>query len=139
QIRRYTWCNPVAAQDLVLLQMNMDGMGPIARKVSQEPLLHAVLLHGDAEHLRGLATRSAIPVTAIEELAVDGPLAVQAVKLERAHDPGFDLGAGQLVESGIRRRIHAVVRHIGTGYPELQDQVALSGIQDRVGVRSAIR
>src|ERR1700722_19659186 len=91
QVRRYCRSHPVAAQDPVLLQVNMDGVGPIARKVSQQPLLNAVLLHGEAEHLCGLATRSAIPVPAIEELAVDGPLAVQAVKLERAHDSGMDV------------------------------------------------
>src|SRR3984957_2522121 len=129
----------VAAQDLVFLQVDVDRVRPVSRQVREQPLLDAVLLHGEAEHLRRLATRSVIPVPAIEELAVDGPLAVQAVKLERAHDPGLDLSAGQLVVSGLRRRIHAVVPHVGTGYLELQDEVALSGIQDRVGVLSAIR
>src|SRR5215472_15662974 len=89
--------------------MDVHRVGPITREVGEEPLLHAVLLHLEAEGLRGLATRSSIAIAAIEELTIDGPLAVQAIKLERAHDPRLCAGAGQLVEGGIRRRVHAVV------------------------------
>ena len=104
----------------MFFQVNVDWVSPIAHQVRQEPLLHAVLLHGEAEGLRRLAARSAVPVTAIHELAVDGPLSVQAIELECAHDSWRNIGAGKLVERRVASRVHAVVRDLGTGYLELQ-------------------
>src|SRR5215469_17190960 len=76
------WSDSVACQDPVLLQVNVNGMRPVTGKVGQEPLLHAVLLHREAESLREAAGTDA----AIHELPVDGPLPVQAVELERPRD-----------------------------------------------------
>src|SRR5215813_8148879 len=99
----------------MLLQVNVDGMRPVTGEVGQEPVLHAVLLHGEAEG------------AAIHELAVDRPLPVQAVELEGADDPGRLGSVGQGKECRVRRRVHAVVRNPGTGYPKLQDQIASAG------------
>ena len=116
----------VAGENLVLLQVNVHRMGPISCEVGQEPLLHAVLLHREAEGLGEAAGANA----AVHELAVDGPLAIQAVKLECADDPGLHVGAGELVEGGIGGRIHAVVADRGSTHPELQQEMALSGWQN---------
>src|SRR5215469_2163442 len=120
--------------------MDVYGVRPITCEVGEEPLLHAVLLHLETEGLRGLATCSSIAVAAIEELAIDGPLTVQSIKLERADDPRRSGGVGQLVEGGIRCRIHAVVLDCRSAHAKLQDQVLAVpkiGRQDRVRVSGA--
>src|SRR5712692_9446746 len=68
--------HPVAGEDLVLLEVDMDRVGPIAGSIEQDPVLHAVLLHQEAEMVAG------------HELPIDGPLAIQAVELEGTGDAG---------------------------------------------------
>jgi hypothetical protein len=79
----------VAREDLVLLEVDMDGVRPISRKVREYPLFRAVLRHGETE------------VVAVHELTVDRPLPVQAIKLEGANDPRSNVGAGRSVERGV--------------------------------------
>src|SRR6266404_7024305 len=85
-VNGHSWRDAVAAHDLVLFQVDMDGVRPISRKVGQEPVLHAVLLYGEAEGV------------AIHELTVDRPLPVQAIELEGPHYPGGSYCARQRVE-----------------------------------------
>ena len=87
----------VTREDLVFLKVDVNGVRPIPSEVREQPLLHAVLLHGKPEFV------------AVHELTVNGPLAVQAVELEGAHDSGLRIGAGELVERRIGRRVHAAV------------------------------
>ena len=81
----------------MFLKVDVNGVRPIPGEVREQPLLHAVLLHGKPEFV------------AVHELTVNGPLAVQAVELEGAHDSGLRIGAGELVERRIGRRVHAAV------------------------------
>src|SRR5215469_5867802 len=87
---RQRWGIPVTAKNLVLLQVDMYRMSPISRQVGQQPLLHALLLNGETE------------LVAIHELAVNGPLPVQPIELERSHDTRRGVGAGKVVEGDIR-------------------------------------
>src|SRR5262249_3538071 len=61
--------------------------------------------------------------TAIHELAIDGPLPVQAVELESSGYPGSSCSARQGVEGRVGSRIYAVVLDRGACHLELQDQV----------------
>src|SRR5258708_26022438 len=103
----------------MLLEVEVYRMRPMPGEIGQEPLLHAVLL--DCE------TKS----VAVHELAVDRPLAVQAVELEGAHDPRRIGGGRQRIESRRRRRVHTVIRNLGTGHAELQYEIAGAGRLDR--------
>src|ERR1700721_461060 len=87
-------------------------MCPIARQVCEQPLLHTVLLDREAERV------------AVHELAVDGPLTIQSIKLEGAHNPWRGSGAWQLVEARFAGRIHTVIGNLRTGHTELQYQIA---------------
>src|SRR5215813_4567227 len=77
----------VARQNLMLLQMNMDRVRPVACCVCKEPVLDTVLLDTEAD------------VVAVHELAVDGPLSIQAVELE---GPG-DTRSGGRVRQRVER------------------------------------
>src|SRR5499427_1092204 len=114
---RERWRLPVARQDLVLFEVDVDRMGPIPAEVHQDPLLHAVLLHREPERV------------AIHELAVDGPLAIQAVELEGPDRRGVEVGAWERVKLLLRRR-QTVVDGGSAGHAELQQQIAAAGGQD---------
>ena len=96
----------------MLLEMDVHRVRPIARQIGQKPLLHTVLLDREAE------------VIAVHELAIDRPLAVQAIELERAHDSRRRVRAGQLIEARFGGRIHTVVGDLRAGHPELQNEIA---------------
>src|SRR5712691_7067857 len=51
QVPRHGRLHPVAAHNLMLLQVDVDGVRPIAREVAQDPVLDAVLRDGEAESL----------------------------------------------------------------------------------------
>src|SRR5215472_11508893 len=119
EIRWYGWSLTIAAQDLVLLQVDVNRVGPIAREVGQKPALDAVLLDREAELLGEAAGADAT----IHKLTVDGPLPVEPVELEGPHDPGSVRGAWQAVEL-LRRWIRAAIRHGLAADLELKDQVA---------------
>src|SRR5215472_16650668 len=119
KIRCYGWGLAVAAQDLVLLQVYMDRVSPIAREVGEEPVLAAVLLDREAERLGEAAGTDA----AIHELAVDGPLSVEPVELECSHDPR-SVGCSRQAVECLRPRIGATVMDRFAADLELQDQVA---------------
>src|SRR5260370_34097589 len=111
----------------MLLQMYVHRMGPIAGSVEQDPVLHGVLLHQEAEMVAG------------HELAVDGPLAIQAVEFERASDAWRRRGVRQRVERRVGRRIHTPILDPRRTYLELQQEVALPSRQTivlDVGVRA---
>src|SRR5258708_2847836 len=93
-------------------------MGPIPAEVHQDPLLHAVLLHREPERV------------AIHELAVDGPLAVQAVELEGPDGRGHKVGARERVKLLLRWR-QTVVDDLSASHSELQQQIAAAGGQNR--------
>src|SRR5436309_11898100 len=101
RLRERIWCSS-------RWMMDMDRVCPIAGGVEEDPVLHAVPLHQEAEMVAG------------HELPIDGPLPIQAVELEGAGDPGGHVRARQLVEGRIACRIHAVVRDAGAGHSELQ-------------------
>src|SRR5215471_13315806 len=94
----------VASEDLMFLQMNVNGMGPITREVCQHPVLSGVLLDREAN------------AVAIHEGAVDRPLSVEPVKTEVAYDCGLLRGARQVVapeETGLDTVvIRTVVVHV---------------------------
>src|ERR1700727_2686953 len=92
--------------------MDVHRMCPMARQIGQQPLLHAVLLNCEAE------------IVAVHELAVDGPMTVQSIKLEGAHDPWRGSSAWQLVEARFAGRIYTVIGNLRTGHPELQYEIA---------------
>src|ERR1700727_3757242 len=92
--------------------MDVHRMCPMARQIGQQPLLHAVLLNCEAE------------IVAVHELAVDGPLTVQSIKLEGTHDPWRGSSAWQLVEARFAGRIYTVIGNLRTGHPELQYEIA---------------
>src|SRR3989454_4808840 len=107
--------------------MYVDRMGPIAGSIEQDPVLYAVLLHQEAEMVAG------------HELAVDGPLAIQAVELERTRDAGRRRGVRQRVERRVGRRIHTAILDALRAHLELQQEVALPSRQNvglDVGVRA---
>src|SRR5262249_15817398 len=62
----------VARQYLVLLEMNVNRVGPIPRGVRQKPVLDTIRLNMDSN------------LVAVHELAIDRPLPVQTVELESA-------------------------------------------------------
>src|SRR6266571_3245852 len=85
-----------SAQNLVLFQMDMDGVLPVVSWVNENPIFGAVLLHGEAVH------------RAVGKLLVDDPLAVVAVEDEVARDARRH-DAGQRIERGPRGGINAIV------------------------------
>src|SRR5262249_3269071 len=90
-----------------LLQVDVDGVGPIAGSVEQNPVLHAVLLHLEPRRARKLGAW--LNCSAIHELAVDRPLAIQAVKFESPGDPGRCTRARELIEPRIVGGVYAVI------------------------------
>ena len=114
-----------SAQDLVLFEMDVDGVLPIVAGVNQHPVFGSVLLHRKAEGVR------AVRGVAVGKLVVDDPLPVIAVEHEVPRDPRRD-NAGQLVERRVGRRINTVVRHCGSN-PELHARDALARSEDVAG------
>ena len=101
------------AQNLVLLQMDVNRVLPITPWIHQEPILRAVLRHGEAE------------LVTVRKPVIDDPLAVVAIKTEVSGDARRD-DAGQLIERRVRRRVDTVVGD-GTADPELDTGHALAG------------
>src|SRR6266568_432917 len=85
-----------AAQDLVFLQMSVNGVLPVVTRVDENPVLSTVLRYGEAEFIT------------VCELVVDDPLAVVAIKDEVPCDARRD-DARQLIERRMRRRVNAIV------------------------------
>ncbi len=112
------------AQDLVFLQMDVNGMLPVAARVDNRPVLGAVLRHREAEDV------------AVGKLIIDNPLAVLAVKDEVARNPRSH-DAGQLVEGWPGRRIYAAIGDRGAN-PELEAIDARTGSQDVAGRSLAV-
>src|SRR5215469_4343155 len=125
KIRCHGWGLAVAAQDLVLLEVDVDRVGPIAGEVGEEPALAAVLLDREAESLGEAAGTDA----AIHKLAVDGPLSVEPVELEGSHEPRSIRRGRQTVER-LRPGVRAPVPDGFAADLELQDQVARAGHLD---------
>src|SRR5580704_19523501 len=95
QVPRHGGPHPVATQNLMLLEVDVNRVRPITGEVGQQPLLRAVLPDGEAEGV------------AVHELAVNRPLAVQAIELERADNARLRCGARQLVEGRVAGRFDA--------------------------------
>src|SRR6266567_2374468 len=101
------------AQDLVFLQMNVDGVLPVVAGVDQNPVLCAVLRHCEAQ------------LIAVSKLVVDDPLAVVAIKDEVPCDARRD-DARQLIERRMCCRVNAIVADGGAD-PEL-DTICATGV-----------
>src|SRR6266571_4135335 len=84
------------AQDLMLLQMNVDRVLPVVAWVDQDPVLRAVLRNGEPQFV------------AVGKLIVDYPLAVIAVEDEVPRDARRD-DARQLIERRMCRRVNTIV------------------------------
>src|SRR5262249_34920016 len=109
----------VPRENLVLLQVDVYGVSPIPGGVEQDPVLDTVLLHSKAE------------VVAIHELAVDRPLAVQPIELERPRDPGSRGRVRKLVvRDMVDVRICGSIADGIAAHPELQQEIASSGRHD---------
>ena len=87
----------VARENLVLLKVDVDRMGPI-ESAFELPNLRRVALDPEAN------------VVAVKQFIVDHPLAVPPVKLETPRDTFCHAGR-HLVEGRVGRRIHAIVSH----------------------------
>jgi hypothetical protein len=108
-----------ALRDLVLFHVHMDRVRPVP-PIIEIPLLHGVLLHGEA---RGGAT---------EQTAVDGPLTVASlIEVEAAGHTGRAAYAWQGVEARQGYRVYAVVRCRRLIDHDLQHQEALASTNHR--------
>src|SRR5580692_10374484 len=95
----------VPRDDLMLLEVDVDRVRPVAGDVLQYPVLRAVLLNGKTDRV------------AVDELAVDRPLAVQTVEAQGTGDARLDdfrqivelliLRCGALVLNGSRVDVEA--------------------------------
>src|SRR5579864_8909788 len=94
-------CCPIAAEQTVLLKVDVDGVLPIARKVGENPVFGGVKPHPHA-YFRAV-------VVAVHEYSIDGPLAIQAVKVEGAAD-ARGLKGREVIELH-ETRVAAVVFH----------------------------
>src|SRR5260370_34308054 len=74
------------AQDLVLFQMDVDGVLPVVSRINDAPVFRTVLLYGEADRI------------AVHESVVDYPLAVAPIEDEVAGDQRRH-HAGQRVEA----------------------------------------
>src|SRR5216683_402954 len=107
------------AQDLMFLEVDVNGMLPVAARIDKRPVFGAVLRHGEAEDV------------AVGKLIIDDPLAVLAVKDEVARNPRSH-DAGQLVEGWPGRRINAAIADGGAN-PELEGIGTRAGSQEIAG------
>src|SRR6185295_14673503 len=93
--------------------VNVDRVLPIAPRIAPEPVLRAVLFHGETEFV------------AVRKPTVDYPLAVVAIKVEVPGDARRN-DARQLIEHRVRRGVDTVVGD-GTANPELDASHTLTG------------
>src|SRR5687767_11934540 len=98
-------------------------MLPTSRTVRDDPVLDRILRDSGSHFL---ALR-------IHRAAIDGPVAVRAIEVERARDARRRDLVRQAVELRNRRRIDAVVRNWRQIDDDLEDQVALAGRKNFAG------
>src|SRR5579871_1683973 len=108
------WRNIIASENLVFFEVNVNGMGPIAGDVGEYPVFGGVQADTDARFFE----------SGIHELAVDGPLAVQAIKAERANDARVD-DRRKIVELHLLR-LFAVVANGMAIHVEAKEEIALT-------------
>src|SRR5438105_4509308 len=122
----------VVPEDAELLQVDVDGVLPASGVVLEDPALHGVLLHREAE------------VGARHELAVDLPLTVAPLETEgpgetgglvvdgRQADGTEDVVVGRGGDVGERHGlgVEAGVDHLRSHQPEFDEGVPLPGGQD---------
>src|SRR6266699_591588 len=115
-----------SAQNLMFLQVNVDGVLPVVARVHQDPVLRAVLRNGEPQFV------------AVGKLVVDYPLAVIAIKDKIPRDARCD-HTWQLVERRMRRRVNTVVGDGGAD-PELDTifAIGVSGSENIAGWSRAI-
>src|SRR5260370_27587116 len=88
------------AQDLVLFQMDVDGVLRVVARINDAPVFRAVLLDGEADRI------------AVHESVVDYPLAVAPIEDEVARDQRRH-DARKCIEAGPGGRINAAIRDRG--------------------------
>jgi hypothetical protein len=104
----------VAAQDLKLLDVNVNRVHPPAGVVLQSPLLDGVLLHAKPD----------VAAVGVHEPAVDLPLAVAALKLQGAGHARRRRLVGQRVKAHGRGIGAAIGDRHRSLHPELHDEIA---------------
>ena len=106
------WCVPVAAENLMLFEVNVDWVRPV-KSALELPNLGRIAFYAEA-HL-----------ITVEEFVINDPLSVIAVELETPLDP-LSHSCRYLIERRVCRRIHTIVRDRVRDHAELKYFCTLS-------------